>query len=242
MTTPRLTGKIAPERIATFDVPRPEADIIEAFRTIGCDTSMVSDVMDKLGLVGAVGASTLVPTITGAPIVGPAVTVRHEPLTGDGNPNGRAAAGFNGMAEMEAHNLAQPGDVVVIQGVAGLSNMGGVSSTIAQRQGVVGAIVDGGIRDLNLSREIGFPNWATEVSPITGKWRIQTVEINGTVSICGLRVRAGDLVVADDTGVCIVPREHARAVAEGCLKAFELEARRLDRIRAGDHIADLPKA
>ncbi|MBI1622736.1 RraA family protein [Aquamicrobium zhengzhouense] len=240
--TVRLTGKIAAERIAALDFPRPDQDIIDAFKTIGCDTSMVSDVMDKLGLVGAVGASDLVPTIHGQPIVGPAITVKHEPLRGDDNPNQRAAAGFNGMAEMEAHNLAQPGDVVVIQGVAGLSNMGGVSSTIAQRQGIVGAIVDGGIRDLNLSREIGFPKWATEISPITGKWRIQTTEINGPVNVCGLRINPGDLIVADDTGVCVVPIEHARAVADGCLKMFNLEARRLEAIAAGAHIADLPKA
>jgi len=240
--TVRLTGKIAAKRIAALDFPRPAQDIIDAFKTIGCDTSMVSDVMDKLGLVGAVGASDLVPTIHGQPIVGPAITVKHEPLRGDGNPNQRAAAGFNGMAEMEAHNLAQRGDVVVIQGVAGLSNMGGVSSTIAQRQGIVGAIVEGGIRDLNLSREIGFPKWATEISPITGKWRIQTTQINGPVNVCGLRINPGDLIVADDTGVCVVPIEHARAVADGCLKMFNLETRRLEAIAAGAHIADLPKA
>lgn len=240
--TPRLTGKIAAENIAALDFPRPSQDVIDAIRSIGCDTSMVADIMDKLGLFGAVGASSLTPSITGAPIVGPAITVRHEPLTGESNPNQRAAQGFNGMAEMEAHNLAQPGDVVVIQGVAGLSNMGGVSSTIAQRQGIVGAIVDGGVRDLNLSREIGFPKWATEVTPITGKWRIKTTEINGPVTICGLRVLPGDLIVADDSGVCVIPREHAKTVADACVKAFELEARRLAAIREGAHIADLPKA
>lgn len=240
--TPRLTGKIAAENIAALDFPRPSQDVIDAIRSIGCDTSMVADIMDKLGLFGAVAASSLTPSITGAPIVGPAITVRHEPLTGDSNPNQRAAQNFNGMAEMEAHNLAQPGDVVVIQGVAGLSNMGGVSATIAQRQGIVGAIVDGGVRDLNLSREIGFPKWASEVTPITGKWRIKTTEINGPVTICGLRVLPGDLIVADDSGVCVVPREHAKAVADACVKAFELEARRLAAVREGTHIADLPTA
>lgn len=239
---PRLTGKIAPERITAYDFPRPSAETIAAFRTIGCDTSMVSDTMDKFGLCGAVGASRLAPSITGQPIVGPAITVRHEPLPGDDNPNDRAAKKFNGMAEMEAHNLAQPGDVVVIQGVAGLSNMGGVSSTIAKRQGVIGAVVDGGVRDLNMSRAISFPKWSTEVSPVTGKWRIQTVEINGPVSICGLRVTPGDLVVADDSGVCIVPLAHAEAVAAACLKAFDLESRRLKAVAAGAHIADLPGA
>lgn len=239
---PRLTGKIAPERIAAFEFPRPSAEAIATIRAVGCDTSMVSDIMDKLGIVGAVAASRLQPSLPGVPIVGPALTVRHEPLGGGSTPDRRAADGFNGMAEMEAHNLAQPGDVVVIQGVAGVSNMGGVSATIASRHGVIGAVVAGGIRDLNLSRQLGFPKWATEVTPVTGKWRIQTVEINGTVSICGLRIRPGDLIVADDSGVCAVPLEHVEAVAAACRRAFDLEARRLEAVRAGVHIADLPRS
>ncbi|EMS97430.1 demethylmenaquinone methyltransferase-like protein [Agrobacterium tumefaciens str. Cherry 2E-2-2] len=236
-----MTGKIGMENIRSVDFPRPDAHLIEAFKAMGCDTSMVSDVMDKMGLQGAIGASRLSPTLPGKPIVGPAVTVRHEPMPGDDNANTRAANGVNGMAEMEAHNLARPGDVVVIQGVAGLSNMGGVSSVIAQRHGVVGVVVDGGIRDLNLSREIGFPKWATEITPVTGKWRIRTVEINGPVTICGVRVHPADIIVADDTGVCVVPAAHAAEVAARVLKAFDIEGRRLEAIRFGVHIADLPR-
>ena len=59
-------------------------------------------------------------------------------------------------------------------------------------------MVDGGVRDVGQSRSIGFPIWSRDISPITGKWRCVTVEVNGPVSIAGLAVRPGDLVIADE--------------------------------------------
>ena len=106
------------------------------------------------------------------------------------------------MAEFEAHNLAEDGDVLVIDGVSGMSNMGGISAQTGKRQGERGAIVMGGVRDVAAFARVGYPIWSTEITPVTGKWRLQTVEINGTVKIGGVRVEPGDLVVADDTGVC----------------------------------------
>lgn len=238
----RLTGKIAAERVVATTRPEPSTGLVERLKATGPDSSLVSDVMDTLGMAGAVPASDLAPTIFGKPVVGPATTVRNRLLVGTRTAHERAASGFNGMAEMEGHNLAEPGDVVVIEGVVGLSNMGGVSSQIAQRQGVVGAVVQGGVRDLNHSREIGFPLWATEITPVTGKWRLETVEINGPVSICGLSVRPGDLIVADDTGVCVIPIERAEEVVALCEKKFALEQKRLAAVAQGSHIADLPKA
>ena len=237
----RLTGKIAPERIRMETVPRPEKGLIEGFRETGPDSSLVSDVMDSLGITGVIPASILAPSLTGIPIVGPATTVRNMALGGNPSPHQRAAKSFNAMAEMEAHNLAEPGDIVVIEGVEGVSNMGGVSSTIAKRQGVLGAIVKGGIRDLNESRSIGFPFWASEITPVTGKWRIETVEINGEVEIFGVRVRPGDIVVADDTGVSVIPIERAAEVLAVCRKKQAIESSRLTAIREGTHVADLPK-
>ena len=119
------------------------------------------------------------------------------------------------MAEFEAHNLAEDGDVLVISGVSGMSNMGGISSFTGQRQGERGAIVMGGVRDVRHSRSIDYPVWASEITPVTGKWRLETVEINGEIQMGDVRVNPGDLVVADDTGVVLHParRHHAGAGA-----------------------------
>src|ERR1700759_4131578 len=73
-----------------------------------------------------------------------------------------------------------------------------------KRQGEAGGIVMGAIRDIAHSREVGYPLWASEISPVTGKWRLETVEINGSGPIGEIRVEPGDLVVADDTGVAFI--------------------------------------
>ena len=80
--------------------------------------------------------------------------------------------------------------------------MGGISAQTGKRQGEVGAIVQGGVRDIAHSRAIDYPVWASEITPVTGKWRLETVEINGPIQMGEVRVNPGDLVVADDTGVC----------------------------------------
>ncbi|WP_217899021.1 RraA family protein [Oceanicola sp. 22II-s10i] len=236
----RLTGKIAEDRIRLMDTPRPPDGIIDRIRAIGCDTSLLSDAMDDLGIAGALNASDYRPTLPGAATVGPAVTVRNIPAEKHPTPLDRARAKQNGMAEMEAHNLASPGDIIVIEGVPGLSNMGGISALIAKVRGIAGAVIKGGIRDVAHSRGEGFPIWATEVSPITGKWRIETVEINGTINLDGVRVRAGDLIVADDTGVCVVPPEHADAILKIAEGQKALEDIKIEAVKSGAHIADLP--
>ena len=141
----------------------------------------------------------------------------------------------SGLGEIEAHNLAEPGDVLVIQGIASMSSMGGVSASVGKRQGEAGAIVDGAVRDIDHSRKIGYPVWCSSVSPVTGKWRIQTVAINRPVSIAGVTVRPGDLVIADEVGVCFVPFERA---AEVLAVAQRLAKREEDRLAKLD--AELP--
>ena len=195
-----------------METPDLPAGIIEGFQSLGDASGIVSDVMDELGITGVLPASTLRPTIPGAVIVGRALTVRN--IARRENAYEAAKAHANGMAEFEAHNLARPGDVVVIDGVAGVSNMGGISSQTGKRQGEAGSIVWGGVRDVAHSRSVGYPMWSTEVTPVTGKWRIQTVEINGEIEIGGVRVSPGDLVLADDTGVCFVPAGRAAEVLE----------------------------
>ena len=201
-TSRKPTGVLPVEWIRT-PAPRVSRATIERFLALEDLSGTVSDVLDSLGYRGVVGASILLPTIATARIVGPAVTVRNVPQ--DLDPMHSQGSGENRMTEVEGINQGDPGDVLVIQGVRNVSNMGGIMASLAHRQGLAGAVVDGGVRDVGQSRRIGFPVWSRDVSPITGKWRCVTVEVNGPVAIAGLPVRPGDLVIADETGTCFVP-------------------------------------
>jgi 4-hydroxy-4-methyl-2-oxoglutarate aldolase len=184
-----------------------------------------------------VGASVLKPTMPGTIMVGPALTLRNilqriEPLAG-------ARDHVNKMAEFECHNLAHPGDVLVIDGVANVSNMGGNSAQTGKRQGEAGAIVQGGIRDVPHQRSVGYPIWASDITPVTGKWRIEAAEINGPVMIGGVQVHPGDLVVADDTGVCFIPRDKVLEVLEAAEAKAKAEAARCKAIDSGVSVPDV---
>jgi regulator of RNase E activity RraA len=237
----RLTGRIAAEHIKLMAVPRPPAGAVDRLVALGDPTGILSDTMDELGIpCGVVGASVLKPTMPGKTIVGPALTLRNilqriDPLTG-------ARDHVNRMAEFEAHNLAQPGDVLVIQGVAKVSNMGGISAQTGKRQGEVGAIVQGGVRDIAHSRAIGYPVWASDITPVTGKWRLETVEINGPIQIGDVRVAPGDLVVADDSGVCFIPRELVLEVLDAAEQKAKAEVIRCKAIDDGVPVPDISRS
>ena len=238
MAEKKLTGKIARERICLMEAPRPPSGIIEGLRALGDASGIISDVMDELGIIGVVGASVLKPTVAGSCIVGPALTVRN--ILQREHVYEAARRHVNKMAEFEAHNLALPGDIVVIDGVAGISNMGGISAQTGKRQGEAGAIVFGGVRDVGHSRRVGYPIWASEITPVTGKWRIETVEINGEVVVAGVRVAPGDIVLADDTGVCFIPRVRAAEVLALARQKSAAEEVKCKAIDDGVGVADLP--
>jgi 4-hydroxy-4-methyl-2-oxoglutarate aldolase len=120
-----------------------------------------------------------------------------------------------------------------------MSNMGGISAQTGKRQGEVGAVVLGGVRDVAHSRGVGYPVWASEFTAVTGKWRLETVEINGPVQIGDVRVEAGDLVVADDTGVCFVPRERILDVLALSQKKAKAEEIRCAAIEKGVPVHEL---
>jgi 4-hydroxy-4-methyl-2-oxoglutarate aldolase len=237
----RLTGRIAAERIRLMSVPPPPAGAVERFLALGDPTGIISDTMDELGIAsGVIGASVLKPTIPGSVMVGSALTVRN--IVQRADPLAAARAHVNKMAEFEAHNLAEPGNVLVIEGVANISNMGGISAQTGKRQGERGAIVMGGVRDIAHSRAVGYPVWASDITPVTGKWRIETVEINGTVQIGEVRVAPGDLVVADDSGVCFIPRDHILEVLDAAEQKAKAEDIRCKAIDDGIPVPDIARA
>lgn len=230
-------GRLPREAIRMLDLPRLPPDMLEGYRRLVDLTGTVSDAMDELGIVGVVPAHVLPPVSVGKRIVGPALTVRNIQRTEQIHK--AALEKTNTQGETEAHNLAEPGDVLVIEGIMGCSNMGGQSATIARRQGFIGAIVDATLRDPQQYREMGWPVWCRGFTPVTGKWRMQTVEVNGTVQICGVQVRPGDLVCADEAGVAFVPRERAAEVLEAARKIDAGDTRRKKDIDSGASVAEL---
>jgi regulator of RNase E activity RraA len=223
-------GKLAPSAIGMMELPRLDARLVAGFRELGDLTGTTSDALDELGIAGAVPASLLKPTDARARIVGQAITVLNRALS--------ERRKVSGLAEIEAHHLAEPGDVLVIQGVANISSMGGVSASVGKRQGEAGAIVDGAVRDIDHSRAIGYPIWSASVSPITGKWRIETIAVNAAVHIAGIEVRPGDLVIADECGVCFVPFMRVAEVLAVAERLTASEARRLKALAEGIPLAE----
>ena len=230
-------GKLPAEAFGVLDLPVLSQEIRDGYRALHDLTGIVSDAMDELGIVGAIPAAVLRPNDPTARVVGRALTVHN--VAANASVSDKVKAGVSGLGEIEAHNLAEPGDVLVVQGVDQVSNLGGLSATIGHRQGEIGAIVDGGARDVDHSRAIGLPLWSRSVSPLTGKWRVETVAINKPVTICGIAVNPGDLVLADETGVCFIPRARAAEVLERAQRNAAAEKLREAKIAAGAPVADL---
>src|SRR5436309_4411867 len=124
-------GKLKPGAIGMLELPPLDASIVEGFRALEDLTGTTSDALDECGIAGAVPASLLRPTDPGARVVGQAITVLNRKVV--------EMRKVSGLADIEAHNLAESGDVLVVQGVAGISSMGGVSASIGKRQGGAGA-------------------------------------------------------------------------------------------------------
>ena len=218
---------------------RIASGILEGFRSLGDLTGTTSDVLDQLGIAGAVPASVLRPSDPKARIVGSAITVHNRARSE--TVAEAVAKKKSGLGEIRAHKLAQPGDVLVIQGVANVSSLGGVSASVGKRQGEIGAIVDGGARDVDHSRAIGYPIWSSSVTPITGKWRVETVAVNEPVVIAGVTVRPGDLVLADECGVCFVPAERAAEVLAIAQRWSAWEDERLKKLASGMPLDEFTK-
>jgi 4-hydroxy-4-methyl-2-oxoglutarate aldolase len=212
----RVWGQVPVDRIARIKFPRTDPAIIQRYLALPDLTTTVSDALDGYGVLGAVAASHIKPLLPGKKIVGNAVTLRSIPERKTPT-QGYLDKEPIKMSTREVYYLSEPGDVLVADfgGNLDVSNMGGQSALVAQTSGFVGAIVNGAVRDLPAIRAIDYPVWAAGVTPITGKFRMEAMEINGPVTVHDIVVYPGDLVVADDSGICVVPQEFiARLIDE----------------------------
>ena len=226
----RIFGLVPRERITKIKFPRVKREIIERYYAIEDVASTVSDLLDGYGINGAIPSSYLKPLVPGSKIVGTAVTVRNIP-TRKTPTKGYMDHDFIAMSTRDIYYLGEPGDVLVSDfgGDLEVSNMGEQSCTVGKNAGFAGNIVNGCCRDAAAIRAMGYPVFSCGTTQITGKFRLECVELNGPITLCGKVVNAGDLMVADDSGVCIVPYELAEAIIDEAEKiaAAEENMRRL---------------
>ena len=196
------------------------------------DPGAVSDALDRLGLSGVVtGLAPL--SVPARRVAGRVVTVElGPPVVG---PAGRHL----GTAAIEA---AGPGDVIVVahQGRLDCAGWGGILSLAAQLRGVAGVIVDGACRDLDEARELGFPVFAKGVVPTTARARASELAWGRPITVgqC-VRVRPGDLVLADGSGVVFVDAERADEVLDAAEDIAAREAAMADALRQGSRPSEV---
>lgn len=194
-------------------IERPDPALLEPFRQV--TAANVTDAMGKMGTMHYLVKPVIRPRGT---VVGPAVTVR-------------ARAGDNLMI-CKGIMLCQPGDVLVVAAPGGTDNAlwGGVLSTLAAARGIVALVTDGFVRDVAEMNEVGMPVWATGVLP-TGPSFDGKGEVNTPISVGGLPVNPGDVVVADEDGVVVVPMHLAAQVGQKALGVAQRDANRIRQIK-----------
>jgi RraA family protein len=190
-----------------------EAATLEALR--GLAVSLLSDNMARAS--GSVG---LLAYHQPAPLAGTAVTVRTRP--GDN------------LAIHRAFEFCRPGDVLVIDGGGDVTQalMGEIMATYAEKIGVRGLVIDGAIRDVGALRRRSFPVYARGVTH-RGPYKNGPGEINVPVSIGGMVVHPGDVVVGDEDGVLAISPADVHGVIEGALAQGRKEAAALESIAEG---------
>ena len=200
--------------------PKTDAAIAAAFAEYGSAT--VHEAMGRIGYAGP----HLRPIQQGAAISGTAVTVSVAP-------------GDNLMVHA-AIEQAGPGDVVVVVPTTDspFGFIGDLMATQLQVRGVRGYVTSGGVRDTAELREMGFPVWSKFVSA-QGSVKDTPGSVNVPVVLEGILVNPGDVVVADDDGVTIVPRAKADEALEASRARAAKEAANRARYYAGEISMDL---
>ena len=203
--------------------PREEESPDTAIRRLleAVSAPNVTDAMHRKGaMVGVVSICGRVKA------VGRAVTVRT--VAGDW------------AKPVEAIDVAGPGDVLVISNDGGthIAPWGELATHSAKNRGVSGVVIDGAVRDVDDIREMAFPVFARATVPNAGEPK-GLGEINAEIACCGQEVRPGDWIVADESGVVVVPRERAYEVARRAMEVKKTEERIREEIRRGKTLSEV---
>lgn len=184
---------------------------VERLRAL--DACAVSDAQDKLGIKGTVIG--VLPLYETGRIAGRAVTFKLK------TKGAETPARHLGTAAVEA---SDPGDVIVCdhRGRTDVAGWGGILSTAAKTRGVAGVVIDGASRDVDEAKALGLPLFARAAVPLTARGRIVEESTNEPIEIGGVALAPGDYVIADNSGVVIVPQSR---VAEVVPEAESIVAR-----------------
>ncbi|MBN1401396.1 MAG: RraA family protein [Anaerolineae bacterium] len=192
-------------------IPRPPRELVEAFAKL--ESTYVTDAMNRFGGMDA----NIQPAHPAMKATGPAVTVRVPP-------------GDNLMV-YKAMEVAQPGDVIVIEarGFVAVAQWGDMVSMIGRGLGLAGMVTDGSLRDLKGILAEEWPVFSKPYLTPNGDLKDGPGEVNVPVAVGGVPVLPGDIIVADGSGVVVVPLADAEAVLP---KAQAVAADEVHKIRA----------
>jgi 4-hydroxy-4-methyl-2-oxoglutarate aldolase len=184
-------------------------------------TALLSDALDRLGRSGSLLG--IAPLANGQRIMGPAYTVRY---ISAGHPPGTVG---DYLDDVDA------GSVVVLDngGRLDCTVWGDILTAVAHQRGVGGTVIDGVNRDVQRALETGYSIWSRGRFMRTGKDRVEVSGVQCAVSVSGVQVRPGDLVVGDDDGVLVIPDDLVTDVFEVASTVSEVEEHILHDALAG---------